>query len=184
MPQWFRRSRDLSSSSESPTSSLFDDVSTFFKPSDPPTLSRLFSAASEFHKVLVGSNCIAAHRSDTESFGDLVGRDLDSSEQAAAGHVARLRATRYSWGSNELVAEPESYDKMSEDESPADVEETDVDKLAPSQIIDILVEEFGPLASDDEPEGETLVLEMDGCMIFQDVFIVVYFHFRQTSDLA
>jgi sterol 3beta-glucosyltransferase len=187
MSQWFRRSRDSTSSSHSPPSSFCDDVGSFFKPSDPPTLSRLFSTATEFHKVLAGSHCIESRSSDCEDshgFDDLVGRDLDSSEQAAAGHVARLRATRYSWGSYELTAEPESFDqsKVPDDEfeeaerfsvTPADAQESDSDRLGPSQIIDILIEEFGPLASDDSDERESLVLETDGCMICQDVFIVV-----------
>lgn len=190
MAQWLRRtSRDSISTSESPPSSLLsDDVGAFMKPSDPPNLSRLFSAAAEYHRVLAGSDCLDSRSHDSEGsrgFADLVGRDLDSTEQAAAGHVARLRATRYSWGSYEHF-EPDSYDhsKILEDESeeegrlsephsilPPDTEDSDSEKLEPVQIIHILIDEFGPLASEDE--NERLILETDGCMISQDVFIVV-----------
>lgn len=193
MAQWLRRtSRDSISTSESPPSSLLsDDVGAFMKPSDPPNLSRLFSAAAEYHRVLAGSDCLDSRSHDSEGshgFADLVGRDLDSTEQAAAGHVARLRATRYSWGSYEHF-EPDSYDhsKILEDESeeegrlsephsilPPDTEDSDSEKLEPVQIIHILIDEFGPLASEDE--NERLILETDGCMISQDVFIVGVIH--------
>jgi sterol 3beta-glucosyltransferase len=164
-------------------------VGALIKPSDPPTLSSLFTDAAKFHKVLASSHCIdESPGSDSEGsngFAALVGRDLDSSEQAAAANVARLRATRYSWGSTELSSESESYDQnniLAESEeqgkllerqsvTTAETEEGDFDKLEPAQIIDILIKEFGPLASDDEKEG--LILELDGCMICQDVFIVV-----------
>ena len=195
MSKWhFRRSRDSSSSRDSP-SYLSDDIEAFIKPSDPPNLSRLFCDAAEFHKVLACSDCIDPRRSDSDdsnAFADLVGRDLDSSEQAAAGHVARLRATRYSWGSQELTAEPESYDQAKEGDSEEHKKhsigptitstETEDDKLDPAQIINILIEEFGPLASDDVQEK--LVFETDGCIICHEVFIIVQFIFHLTRDFS
>jgi len=167
-------------------------VGAFIKPSDPPTLSSLFTSAAKFHNVLTISRCIDPQTSESSEsegsigFTDLVGRDLDSSEHAAAANIARLRATQYSWGSNGLSADPESYQDDKSDEgdekflaSPTgtpESEESDSEnfKLEPAQIVDILVEEFGPLASDDETES--LVIESDGCMIAQDVFIVGVIH--------
>ena len=195
-----RLSRSSSStSSHDPTSpsnlsSFSDDVGTFIKPSDPPTLSSLFTSAAEFHNILTSSHCIDSQSSETSDsegscgFTNLVGVDLDSSEHAAAANIARLRAARYSWGSdNRPLAEQESSDqeeKLDDElfegdetflESPTttpEVEETDSEKLEPAQIIDILVKEFGPLASDQETES--LIIESDGCMSAQDVFIVVW----------
>lgn len=187
MSKWLRRSRSRVTES-STASSLSDDVEAFIKPSGPPILSNLFSDAAKFHKVLTASDCIKLHRSSSQSsqrsprdsFADLVGRDLDCSEKAAAGNVARLHAAQYPWGSN-LSTEPDFYDQSktpedSEEEgellaAAADSDEGYPDKLEPTQVVDVLIEEFGPLASDDVTE--TLVLEADGFMIYQDVFIMV-----------
>jgi sterol 3beta-glucosyltransferase len=194
MAQCFRRNRaspDTNDRSYSFASgSVNDDVQDLIKPPNPPTLSRLFSDAALYQNVLAHCGCISQTSSESDAsndgFADLVGRDLDSSEKATATHVARLRATRYSWGSGELTEEPESYEQPnppsndrelkllpSPSATLSQLEYAEADKLEPAQIVDILIEEFGSLAPDDEKEQ--LLSEMDGCMVSQDVFILVWF---------
>lgn len=181
------KTRTLASQT-SRSSTLSDDVETFIKPEDPPTISQIYCDAAAFEKVLAGSGCIDSRCSDKDGangFADLVGRDLTSSEKAVAGRVSRLSVTQYSWTPDDLTGEQGIYEepKSLEDESwelekplespvihRVQADNDDTWKLNPSQIIDLLVQEFGPLTSDDEEEK--LVLEMDGCLV-HDVIIVV-----------
>ncbi|KAF9468587.1 glycosyltransferase family 1 protein [Collybia nuda] len=161
------------------------------KPTEPPTMSQIYCDAAAFEKVLAGSGCINSRGSDkngANGFADLVGRDLNSSEKAVAGRIARLCVTQYSWTPDDPTAEidtheePKSPDHQSWElekplESPVihrvQADNDDTWKLNPRQIIDLLVQEFGPLTS--EGEEERLVLETDGCLI-HDVIIVGVIH--------
>lgn len=133
-------------------------------------------------------------------FADLVAGDLTSSEKAVAGRLARLSVTQFSWMPEDLTGEEHDTDesKSSEDESwdsestlefpssPEDdesgsplqspviqrvqAENDDTWKLDPTQIVDLLVQEFGALTTGDDEER--LLMEMDGCLLL-DVIIVV-----------
>ncbi|KAF5382484.1 hypothetical protein D9615_002991 [Tricholomella constricta] len=175
-------------SSRSASSSLSDDIEDLTQTSDPPTISRLYGEAVEFEKVLVSSGCIScrcSQRDGTNGFADLVGHDLNQSEKVVADRAARLSVAQFP--TNDEPDDDDDKKFTSNDEFNADrhqipsspvihrVQADDGDpwKLDPLKVVNLLVEEFGPLAADDEEEK--LVLETDGCMI-HDVFIVGVIH--------
>jgi sterol 3beta-glucosyltransferase len=129
----------------------------------------------------------------------LIARGLNCPEKAITGRLAKLAVTGDSWTSGELTSEPDSYDADSDSEEstdlntpqdeevkePAKVESTPVLprsstldgekwKLAPDEIVNLLVEEFGPLAADGEEEKA--IIEADGGFFHQDVAILVCVH--------
>ncbi|KAG6866280.1 hypothetical protein C0991_006376 [Blastosporella zonata] len=164
------------------TISLSDDIQDLAATCDPPTLCQLYGEAAEFEKILAKYGCIdcrQSHKDGSNGFADLVCHDLSQCEQAVAAQVNKLSVARPS-------AEDVSYSaNVDEKDLEGDAEfvppspiinrvETDEPapwKLEPAKIIDLLVDEFGPLTV--EGEEEKLLLETDGCLI-QDVFIVVY----------
>lgn len=160
------------------SSTLSDDVDSFIHTPDPPTISSLYGDAAEFEKVLVHSGCIDSRCPDkngSNGFADLVGQDLNKSEQAAAGRLTRLSATQLSWTSSDDTdtSEESEGEELFADGPVIHRVKTDDDdpwKLEPAEIIDLLVEEFGPLAADGEEEK--LVLEIDGCLIYDALIIV------------
>ncbi|RDB18077.1 Sterol 3-beta-glucosyltransferase [Hypsizygus marmoreus] len=169
-------------------SSLSDDVEKLIHDPDPPTISSLYSEAAEFEKMLAVSGCIdirCSEKDGANGFADLIARDLNSSEQALADSVARLSATQDSWSriSDESETSEEVSEEVSEEPYPAlattpiihrvEIEEDDSWKLEPDEVIALLIEEFGPLAAEDDEEK--LILEADGCLI-HDVFIVGVIH--------
>ncbi|KAG5641414.1 hypothetical protein DXG03_005259 [Asterophora parasitica] len=178
------------------SSSLSDDVTDLAQSSDPPTIAQLYGEAVEFEKVLVSTGCIncrstISHGDGTNGFADLVRNDLSLAEQQAADRVAKLSVAQFPDSD-----ESDSSFSFSDESSTHSTADTDVDaappcqtnspvihrvqaeegdpwKLDPPKIVDLLVEEFGPLAAPDEEEK--LVLETDGCLI-HDVFIVGVIH--------
>ncbi|KAF8073827.1 glycosyltransferase family 1 protein, partial [Lyophyllum atratum] len=173
------------SRSRSYTSTFSDDIGDLAESSDPPTLSQLYGEAAEFEKVLVSSGCIDARstqKDGTNGFADLVGHDLKQSEQIAPDRVARLNAAE--WPSTDESDTPSDDTKSSDHAeieiiSPSPIirrvqtDDSDSWKLEPSKIINLFVEEFGPLAPDGDEEK--LVLETDGFLI-HDVLIVGVIH--------
>ncbi|KAG6836686.1 hypothetical protein H0H93_004976 [Arthromyces matolae] len=179
--KWTRRLSTLSSSS-----SLSDDVHDLTETADPPTLAQLYGEAVEFEKVLAKSGCIdcpirRSHKDGVNGFADLIGGDLSQCEQALANHVNRLTRARL---------EPlDSFSDVKMDFDGDEPEECKLSKpiidrvvtgnkeesweLDPPKIIELLQEEFGPLAAEDEEEK--LLLETDGCLI-EDVFIMGVIH--------
>ncbi|KAG6856527.1 hypothetical protein H0H87_003452 [Tephrocybe sp. NHM501043] len=165
------------------TSSLSDDIQYLAATSDPPTLSQLYGEAAEFEKVLAKSGCINcrhSHKDGSNGFADLVSHDLSQCEQAVADRVNKLCVARMSVEDVSTYVENKSLQHDANDFIPPSPiinrVETDEEapwKLEPPEIIALLVDEFGPLATEDEEEK--LLLETDGCVI-QDVFIVGVIH--------
>ncbi|KAJ3828774.1 glycosyltransferase family 1 protein [Lentinula raphanica] len=130
--------------------------------------------ANEFDKV------IREDSSTKDGFDELVAKDLDQNELAAIGRSARIGVAGTTWtDAAEFTSEPESY---SEDTSVPKsdsqfhrVATTDGDswKLEQDELVKLLVQEFGPLAG--EEEEEKLIFEADAVM-FSDVLIVGVLH--------
>jgi sterol 3beta-glucosyltransferase len=161
-----------------------------------PTLPRLFNDASLYQAVLSDhepkrpENTKHNHEV-VNGFADLIARDLnsDSPENAITGRLANLTVTGDSWPDAGLFAEPESYgsegdnDELSSQDdykkdgerplapSPSRSLSADSSIPAPDEIIDLLIEEFGPLAADGEEEK--LIIEADGAWL-HDVVVLVY----------
>jgi sterol 3beta-glucosyltransferase len=150
-----------------------------------------FSKTVAFEQALASAGCIEPTDPDT-GFEDLVVKDLSPAEKAIAHHAAKLRVTGTSWTpTNDItgetpVEEPDSTlddsDSSSSstlhDEDPvlqrSSTQDKDSWKLEPKEVIDLLIEEFGPLAADDEEEK--LILEVDAGFI-KDVTILVRLFF-------
>lgn len=115
-------------------------------------------------------------------FADLIAGDLDSSDKAVAGRVAKISVTGDTWV--DFTSEPESYDESSESSDTDEQEETSLDdvptsegppdeqtsKLSPAEIVGLIVDEFGSLAVDDEEER--LILEADAAFSLDVVILV------------
>jgi sterol 3beta-glucosyltransferase len=114
---------------------------------------------------------------DSNGFAALVGPDLNTYEQAVTARVAKLVIAGNNWTQSELTDEPESYDSLAEVELHEPEKKAVVDgnawKLAPDDVIQLLVQEFGPLTA--QGEKEALLLEMDGAL-FHDVTILGVLH--------
>lgn len=136
-----------------------------------------------------------------KDFAELVGKDLDSPEKTLVGRFAQLSVEDLNWSEvGRYTEEPEVY--SDEDDSSAESLEKDQEllqeggetisqetpgfpssqseiqraklssKLPPDEIITLLKEEFGELAS---PEvEERLLIETDAALV-QDVILLVYF---------
>lgn len=127
-----------------------------------------------------------------KGFADLVAGDLDTPERAIAGRYAKISVAGESLTDAGLNPELESYDAASDSsdsslhddvlktpgsEQPTTPDTSDsipVDneswELSPDEIINLLIQEFGPLAA--EGEEEKLIIEADGALL-QDVIILV-----------
>lgn len=166
-----------------------------------PGLPRLFSDASLYERFLNdgGSFDRLGHLKDdsenevVKGFTDLVGVDLESHSKAKAitDRFARLAVTGDSWPGP--FAEPESYEPdmdNSQDDggregsrplTPPNVSRSstldrEAPTLTPDEIIDLIVQEFGPLAT--EGEEERLIIEADAAWI-HDVVILASRNFLQ-----
>ncbi|KAF9013495.1 glycosyltransferase family 1 protein [Cyathus striatus] len=167
----------------------FNDVS-YSKPSTSPLINQLYSDANEFGNVLVNSGCDQVHQDD--GFNDLVARDLSNSERAIVDHSKKFTAARNSWMSTRDADPDNSAASITEDDkSEATIssveaalshstprrsssQDSDVSiKLEPDQIVSILIEEFGSLATDDSEEK--LIMEADGCFLY-DVAVIGVIH--------
>jgi sterol 3beta-glucosyltransferase len=160
-------------------------------------LPRLFSDASLYERFLNDGGSVErlGHLKDhsenevVKGFTDLVAVDLESDSKAKAitDRFAKIAVTGDSWPGP--FAEPESYepdvdmDKYSLDDgekegsrplTPPNISRSstldrEAPKLTSDEIIDLLVQEFGPLAA--EGEEEKLIIEADAAWI-HDVVIL------------
>lgn len=166
-------------------------------PPSGPGLSRMFSDAALYEKVL--SACPESLKSglffnaDDQTlpnclggFNQLIGRDLGDVERAVSGRLAELSVNNWASSSDdpfgaETSSEEERAEVSSSDEgedknhprlsaaSTLEEDQPGEPKLAPEEIIDLLEQEFGALAP---PGEEKLVLEADAAF-FNDVVVLV-----------
>jgi sterol 3beta-glucosyltransferase len=127
-----------------------------------------------------------------EGFADLVAGDLDSPEKAIAGRFAKLSVAGESLSDESISPEVESIDTGSDssdsshpeavkkkedpvtpDASDSQTADSDTWELAPDEVVNLIVQEFGPLAADGEEEK--LIIESDGALL-QDVVILGVIH--------
>lgn len=154
-------------------------------------LPQLFSDAARYEKFLAetkSSNSSAGNESKEASdivagFADLVGENLNSSEKAIAGRFAKLSVVGESWINDGLSSEPESYDSEdfgkddmeTEPSTPAASDHAVVEgeeewRVSPPRVVDLMIQEFGPLTA--EGEEEKLIIEADGALVCDVVVIV------------
>jgi sterol 3beta-glucosyltransferase len=169
-----------------------------------PFISDIYSQAFQFKQVLnaddpscVKSLEISSPESprpveESTAFVDLVGRDLNASEQAAAAPFSKLRVSSDTWLDAELTDEPSTYSGPTESPlaSPPStssnlpvlepeirrvntVAEKEPWHLEPQEVTKLLIEGFGSLAR--EGEEEQLIFESEGG-VSQDVTIVGVIH--------
>jgi sterol 3beta-glucosyltransferase len=182
-----RRSRSSSSSSsEAPQA----DKETNPPPAPDPSLTRLFSDAASYDKILNphtdvtednAENSRVAHDSPN-GFSQLVARDLDDQERVASETLARLSVSNWAPGESTDLAPDVGVDESGEGPSegehdkiePSDITHAAVepkfeDKLKPDEVLDLLQQDFGALAP---PGEEKLLLETDATL-FQEVVVLV-----------
>jgi sterol 3beta-glucosyltransferase len=182
-----RRSQSSSSSSsEAPQA----DKETNPPPAPDPGLTRLFSDAASYDRILNTDTDVdnksaedsRAARDSPNGFSQLVARDLDDQERVASETLAQLSVSNWAPGeSTDLapdVAVDESEEGPSEGEhdkiepsgiTDAAVEPKFEDKLNPDEVLDLLQQDFGALAP---PGEEKLLLETDASL-FQEVVVLV-----------
>lgn len=157
-------------------------------------LPRLFTDANLYETLIYQSKYISPGENgdniyapgNHNGFAHFIAKDLDSSDKAVAGRVAKISVTGDTWV--DFTSEPESYNQSSEppfaDEQegiPSDniaIPDGPVDgpvdkqisKLSPAEIAELIVDEFGPLAVDDEEEA--LILEADGALSLNVLILV------------
>ncbi|THV05295.1 UDP-Glycosyltransferase/glycogen phosphorylase [Dendrothele bispora CBS 962.96] len=168
-----------------------DSESSHFDPECPALISQIYRDANDFDAILRPSDSASYHWSNSDAFDHLVAKDLDSIERAAVGRSAKLNVASSTWTDGELTTEPESYSEdmtlheetCSEPQDECQLPEPEFHrtatkdddswKLGSGEIIDLLVEEFGPIA----PDGETekLIFEADG-VLYMDVLILGVLH--------
>lgn len=166
----------------------------------PPSISQIYTDAAQYDKVLVQGGCTRRSSTDSEAGSsdlqpggvtNLIGRDLERPTQDNVhDQLAKLSVTGDTFISSELNEEPESYDD-SESISPSEDQSFDLDlevtpegtstpdseswRLSPVEVVDLLVQEFGPLTDETDPDDrEELIVETDAGL-FQDVVILVSF---------
>lgn len=169
---------------------------------DQPIISKLFTDAELYDRYLVENGCGGLKEGFTSvtGFADLIAGGLDSSEKAITGRLAKIAVRGDTWTSGDATTDPESYESDSDtDDSPvvdssqsesenspegspppfqrSSTADGDKWRLEPEEIVNLLVDEFGPLAG--EGEEEKLIVEADGAL-FRDIFIVVCSPFTRT----
>lgn len=182
-----RRSQSSSSSSsEAPHA----DKETNPPPTPDPSLTLLISHAASYDQILnahtdVADNnakdCRAAHDSQN-GFSQLVARDLDDQERVASETLAQLSVSNWAPGESTDLAPDDGVDESEEGPSEGEhdkIEPSGIthaaaepkfeDKLKPDEVLDLLQQDFGALAS---PGEEKLLLETDATL-FQEVVILV-----------
>lgn len=184
-PKRQSRSRS-SSSSEAPQRA---DQETNPPPAYDPSLTRLFSDAASYNKILntdVAENNAeesqAAHHS-SNGFSQLVAGDLDDHERVASETLAQLSVSNWAPGDSTNLA-PDVVGVDEPDEGPSEGERDRIepsgithtavepefeDKLKPDEILDLLQQDFGALAP---PGEEKLLLETD-VSLFREVVVLV-----------
>ncbi|KAJ6613328.1 hypothetical protein B0H10DRAFT_1917477 [Mycena sp. CBHHK59/15] len=184
----------MSLDSPSRTDTFSSDEESLAEPAS--SFDHFYTKAVAFEKVLATNGCIEGRetcQNGANGFDDLVAKDLSPEEQANAFRAARLRVAGTSWTpTNSISEEPESYTEEpdssldhSDSASTAScdipepvlhrkgTQDTDAWKLEPTEVVRLLIQEFGALAPDGEEEK--LILETDGGLI-KDVAIVGVIH--------
>ena len=174
-----------------------DDVSVKAPYLTDPGLSRMFTDAALYERVLNAGpetlkNCLAMSSGDQPlpacvgSFNELIGRDLGDNERLVTGRLAKLSVNNWAtstddpFGVDALAEEDQEEASSSEgaqDEKRSPVstpptiqeEQPDEPKLTSEEIVDLLEQEFGALAP---PGEEKLLLETDAAF-FKDVVVLV-----------
>jgi sterol 3beta-glucosyltransferase len=178
------------STRQSSGSSSADDDSLNNEP-DQPVISKLFNDVALYNKFLTEQGCVQRDASSVPGFADLIAGGLSPEEMAITGRLAKLSVRGDSWLSTEQTSDPESYDSESDESTGLKTHEDVVQepeepvpflprsatldgdkwKLESDEIVNLLVEEFGPLAA--EGEEEKTIIEDDGAFFHQDVLILV-----------
>ena len=155
----------------------------------PDALPGLFTDATLYDRYL------NAHRYESSNnksevalkgFADLVAGDLNSSEKAITSRLAKLAVAGDSFADpdvfagSELTSESDSETEvLSVTSNNKELEESSVPSsssaleeldLAPNEIVDLLIQEFGPLAA--EGEEERLLTGEDGAWVHHVVILV------------
>jgi sterol 3beta-glucosyltransferase len=174
----------------------FDDDDDSLNDMSPPSISQIYTDAARYNKVLVQGGCTRRSSTDSdpgtanlEGVTNLIGRALEgATKDNASDQLVKLSVAGDTFTPTELTEEPESYDddtESTEDQSidqsidlevtpeGASTPDSESWKLSPVEIVDLLVQEFGPLADQADPEDcEELISETD-VGLFQDVVILV-----------
>ncbi|KAF8631804.1 hypothetical protein AX17_005019 [Amanita inopinata Kibby_2008] len=167
------------SSTQSEGSSF--DASTQTRFSHTPSISRLYTEATEFEQALACSGCIdcpirASEAADgTNGFANLVGCDLSELDSDTTISLPRFRPIRSSVVSDDLTRVEVDEEDLKRQlpctaRLPAAVD-TASRYLEPRKLVDLLIEEFGSLTTGTEEEG--LLLETDGCLIYGVIIVGV-----------
>jgi len=159
------------------STSTSDDDSLNNTEGNPRSIFHIFNDAAQYGKLLARAD--SEDSGSVNGFAKLVGRDLTPSEQAIASRVTKLSVAGNTWTTEELSGEPDSY----LDDTPPDTDSQTVSSVSSQtsdegkpwkptskELIQLLVEEFGALATEDEPEE--IIFETDAGL-FLDVAIVV-----------
>ncbi|KAF7314233.1 Glycosyltransferase family 1 protein [Mycena kentingensis (nom. inval.)] len=192
MAEEFHMSLSTTSTRRADTTSTSDEES--LHASEPVVSSdHFFSEAVQFKQILTDNGLIEESKQEN-GFDALVGKDLSAAEIAIVSRATKLAATgdRPSWTPSPqssvfaLVEESASYvdetDAVTDaetdstapsEEHPGSAADSESWKLDSSQIISLLVDEFGALAP--QGEEEKLVLEADGGLV-KDVSILGVIH--------
>ena len=169
-----------------PDLSSDSDDSSQLGPQGTP-FSQLYTEAAEFEKVLLHSGCInpdGVCPKGTTGFADLVGHDLSKCERALLDRDAQLHAVETPWflpDSDDDSQTSSEHEPTPEGFSLSDIKLPDIHRvqsvdnkcltyLEPKDIVNILINEFGPVAA--PGDEEKLLLEADGCLI-HDIAVVV-----------
>ena len=150
--------------------------------------SQLYTEAAEFEKALLHSGCINPDGicpKGTTGFANLVGQDLSKCERALLDRDAQLHAVEAPWflpeSDDDSQASSSEHEPTPEGFSLSDITLPDIHRvssvdnkcltyLEPKDIVNILINEFGPVAA--PGDEEKLLLEADGCLI-HDIAVVV-----------
>jgi sterol 3beta-glucosyltransferase len=176
-----------------------DDVSVKAPYLTDPGLSRMFTDAALYERVLNAGpetlkTCLGMSSEDQAlpacvgSFNELIGRDLGDNERLVTGRLAKLSVNNWATSTDDpfgvdTLAEEDQEEVGSSDgaqdekRSPVSTPPTsqeeqpqvDEPKLTSEEIVDLLEQEFGALAP---PGEEKLLLETDAAF-FKDVVVLV-----------
>ena len=184
---------------DTPLDVSHDDLSLKAPYSPDPGLSRMFTDAALYERVLNAGpetlkSCLAMSSEEQAlpacvgSFNELIGRDLADNERLITGRLAKLSVNNWATSTDdpfgvdalaeedqEEVGSPDGAQDEKEKQpslsAPPTLQEEQLDepKLTPEEVVDLLEQEFGALAP---PGEEKLLLETDAAF-FKDVVILV-----------
>lgn len=196
LPMSWRWTRDTKPELRRPNSASSSDA-PHDEPKSPqshdPGLARLFSDAALFGKILTSDTDlpegsltadIQPVHDSLNGFSQLVAPDLDDHERAVSEKFAQISVSNWTTegaralplgvdpGESDESASDDEHDRIAPGDAVKEAGEPDFEaKLDPIEIVDLLEQEFGALASEGE---ERLLLESDATL-FQDVVILVRF---------